>query len=475
MAGEYFPSSDELLRNQQQPGFARLGAGIGDALFGGGARDLRSQMIVAQGERAGAQMERAMAQARTARDQEVARRGLADRAYAKGDSELGDLFTAGYQPNQIAEYRLHTNQLGALQGATKALQGVGYTPEMAALGSTFLNGDNGANPQSAVEAMARAGIPFVGSAAVPQTQAQLGRVVKPDSTRIGDGMVYDETAPSTQNVAVTPVGQALIGERNAIASAARARADKAASTGSGEAGFGGDIGNLLGAFAEQGIALPAGFRSKEQMRATLQSLLDRNPGVSVEDIAKKVGSGQIGFSGEKKATSVAAGQAGKVDVAGNEMEEFDPLVRQALAAIPRSSFMPLNRLMQTADEQISDPNLARAKAVVNSYLNAYDQLTGRGGTDVEKRAHNRALLTTAQGPEAALAALDMMQTESKAAARAADRAIHKYSGGGPAPAPSGIGDALTAKSPHGRVVRTGTKGDGTRVAQYEDGTIAPVQ
>lgn len=182
------------------------------------------------------------------------------------------------------------------------------------------------------------------------------------------------------------------------------------------------MGELMAATAEQGVSLPTGFRSKAQQVQLYQGLLDRNPDLTADEIAKKLKTGQIEFGAQKKETQTAAGVAGKVEVAQNEIKEFTPLVQQASAKVPRGSFVPLNKLMQTADTSLSDPNLKALKIRINSLLNAYDMLASRGGTDKDKRGEVRNLLLSADSPEALESALTSFNLEADAAHRAAVKA-----------------------------------------------------
>jgi len=181
-------------------------------------------------------------------------------------------------------------------------------------------------------------------------------------------------------------------------------------------------GALLAAFAERGITLPAGLRSKEQQVSTLHGLRTRNAGLTPDEIADKVAKGQIGFGAEKKETTTAAGQAGKIAVAQNEVKQFAPLVLQASAAVPRGQFVPYNKLMQTADSAISDPALLTFKTQMTALNNAYDSLAARGGTDMNKREHIHQLFNTANSPEAVQALVQAIQQEAAAAEKAAEDA-----------------------------------------------------
>lgn len=183
-----------------------------------------------------------------------------------------------------------------------------------------------------------------------------------------------------------------------------------------------EMGDLMAALGEKGVALPAGMRSKEQQISTYQGLLARNPTKTPDQIADMIKTGQIEFGAQKKETQTAAGQAGKVEVAQNELDEFIPLVRDAAKDMPRGNFVPVNKLLQMGDSAISDPALKTLKIRINSVLNAYDQLAARGGTDASKREEARSLITTADGPEALEAGLKSFELEAAAAHRAAVKA-----------------------------------------------------
>lgn len=203
----------------------------------------------------------------------------------------------------------------------------------------------------------------------------------------------------------------------------------------GATSFSPEAASLMGALAERGVSLPAGMRSKQQQMATYQSLLDRNPGKTADEIADGIKAGQIQFGAEKKMTQIAAGMAGKVRFAEEELRESIPLTREAAADVPREAFVPINSLVQMKDEAISDPKLKKLKVYIVGMMNAYDVLAGRGGTDVEKRAEAHRLLTSVDGPEALDAALDAFEVEVAIARRAAKAAM-KLEGPEPAAAPS---------------------------------------
>lgn len=194
---------------------------------------------------------------------------------------------------------------------------------------------------------------------------------------------------------------------------------------SGATAFSDAEGSLMAALAERGISLPAGLRSRAQMKATFASLLSRNPDLSPDDIAEKIATGQININAERKETMTAAQVAGRVAVAVHELKTFGDLVKQASAAVPRGKFIPLNKLIQMTDQQLSDPALINLKVQMQSLNNAYDALAARGGTDAEKRAHIAQLFNTATSQEGVEALVKAVQAEGVAAEEAARAATKR--------------------------------------------------
>lgn len=227
--------------------------------------------------------------------------------------------------------------------------------------------------------------------------------------------------------------------------------------------FTAEDGELMGALAERGVSLPAGLRSKSQQISILRGLKERNPDLSADQLADKIKSGQETFAAEKKEITTAAGVAGRVSVAQNEIKRFAPIVLEKSAAVDRGRFVPINKLLQFGDSQVSDPKLKQLKISINSLLNAYDQLAARGGTDKEKRAEVRSLLTSADSPEALKSGLDIFLQEAEAAEQGAQDAMapmvqRRQSQEAPkASAASSISEGATATGANGEkiVLRNG--------------------
>lgn len=203
--------------------------------------------------------------------------------------------------------------------------------------------------------------------------------------------------------------------------------------------FGGKEGELLGALADRGVSLPAGLRSQAQMKATLSALLGRHPDLNPDQIAEGIERGQIAFGAERKETQIAAGIAGKIRYAEEEITRLVPLVKQASDNLPRGAFVPWSKLKQYGEAKLSDPDLKKFKSYMTTLSNAYDVLAARGGTDIEKRKHNREMFDTADSPEALQAVLDAVLTEAHVSGEAAQASEQPRLVNPPAAASPGAG------------------------------------
>lgn len=150
----------------------------------------------------------------------------------------------------------------------------------------------------------------------------------------------------------------------------------------------------------------------------------------------------VELKGLVKEEQTEASIAGKISYAEKEIQQIGPKVLETSAKVPRGSFVPWNKLRNYTASQLSDPNLKQLKAYLTTLTNSYDVLGGRGGTDVEKRAHNRELLDAADSPEALKAAVDAITQEaalSHTAARESMTVDRSRLGGQSTPAGAGGG------------------------------------
>lgn len=190
-----------------------------------------------------------------------------------------------------------------------------------------------------------------------------------------------------------------------------------------QATFTPEMSDLMGALAERGVSLPAGLRSRQQQMALYKGILDRNPGMSGDEIADQIKAGKLQLVADTKQAQTVGGITGKIKYAEEEMPLALQTARDALGKVPTSSFLPLSKLIGMADQDISDPNLRDLKIKLVTALNAYDMLAARGGTDAKKREETHALMMSADTPEVLNKAIDAFELEATNAKIAAKRAM----------------------------------------------------
>lgn len=82
----------------------------------------------------------------------------------------------------------------------------------------------------------------------------------------------------------------------------------------------GPVGALDAALTQAGVNIPGG-RSGQQRVATLRNLIAANPGVSPQDIAQQVRTGQLDFNGAKRSTGQLSTLAAAADVQSRKIEK----------------------------------------------------------------------------------------------------------------------------------------------------------
>lgn len=172
----------------------------------------------------------------------------------------------------------------------------------------------------------------------------------------------------------------------------------------GKAFFGDDEKDLMGALAERGVALPAGLRSKDQMKSTFRGLLDRNPDLTSEQIADKVASGQINFGADKGTMAAAkkdfaTGKSGQmlrsIGTANKHLTMLDGMVD----ALNNGDMQLVNKVGNAWAKQTG-------QAAPNSF-DAVKQIVGQevvkaiiaGGGGVHEREEAGSVINTAGSPK----------------------------------------------------------------------------
>lgn len=124
------------------------------------------------------------------------------------------------------------------------------------------------------------------------------------------------------------------------------------------------------------------------------------------------------LSAQARARTELGAREGKIAARVEEAKQFADIAGKASAEVPRGSFVPVSRLLQMADTQLSDPKLAAFKAANVSLINAYAAAVGGGVPTVHDKEAAEKMLSTAQSPEAYQAVVNQLITEMNAALQA---------------------------------------------------------
>lgn len=130
-------------------------------------------------------------------------------------------------------------------------------------------------------------------------------------------------------------------------------------------------------------------------------------GITPDDIS----SGRAQAKYDQAAATTAGHRAGSM--AGVEAA-MPALADNALALsqkLDQGKFVPLNKLEQIADSQISDPDLAAFKVAHQALASEYQQVIARGGTNVTALKEAMHVLNLANGPDAYAAAVNQVKRE----------------------------------------------------------------
>lgn len=160
---------------------------------------------------------------------------------------------------------------------------------------------------------------------------------------------------------------------------------------------------------------------------TWKSGLARDPGLirAVEVRAAQLGKGMEGGYNADTILQNRANQSGRVQeqatlgrstanntLYGNAAAATIDTAIQASRAVPRTDWVPVNRLIQGGEAIASDPKLAAFRTALMTTVNDYAKATTPAGTPTDsQRAHAYEVLNTAVGPEGVEAVLRMMHRE----------------------------------------------------------------
>ena len=121
------------------------------------------------------------------------------------------------------------------------------------------------------------------------------------------------------------------------------------------------------------------------------------------------------FAGVKAGERTLGTRQANIDMAVQEAENIEPIVRQASAKVPRGGFVPWNKLFQIAESGSSNKELLQFAQAAKSFANIYTRATVPGASAVADREAAVEHLPTFTDDASFQAVLDIMDKEMKAA------------------------------------------------------------
>ena len=173
--------------------------------------------------------------------------------------------------------------------------------------------------------------------------------------------------------------------------------------------------------------------SREAKAEILNSLPDiaREKGMSQEDIV----AAQQKFIADSAEARTLGSMTARTAAPAAEAQLFGQYAKELSKAVPRGKFVPVTKLIQTAEENISDSNLLAFRAATNTFINEYSRaITPVGSTTDAARKKAFSLLSTATSQEAFDRVVDVMNKEMEYAQEALKTTRGTVTGGSSAPA-----------------------------------------
>lgn len=124
------------------------------------------------------------------------------------------------------------------------------------------------------------------------------------------------------------------------------------------------------------------------------------------------------YKGFEAAQRTAGNREAQLGFAVSELNNFVPLASQASSKVPRTSFLPINKLIQMGETQTLSPEQSAFVAANRAVINAFAQVATRGASTVHSMEEAEKMLSTASSHEAYNATLKQLALEAKAAQNA---------------------------------------------------------
>lgn len=165
-------------------------------------------------------------------------------------------------------------------------------------------------------------------------------------------------------------------------------------------------------------------RNQKAKAAVIRALTDeaRIQGKTAQDAAAAVAE----FSGIQAGQRTLGTREANLGVAIEELKQFIPIAQAASDRVPRSNFVPLNKLLQMGANQWS-PEQAAFVAANRAVINSFSQIAARGGMNVHSIEAAEHAINTTQTPEQYKAVLKQFMTEAIAANKAPGAVRRQFS------------------------------------------------
>ena len=121
------------------------------------------------------------------------------------------------------------------------------------------------------------------------------------------------------------------------------------------------------------------------------------------------------FGGIKAGQRTLGQRQANIDMAVQEAQNVEPILREASKTVPRGKFTSWNKLFQIADGEVSDPDLLAFAQAAKSFANIYTRATVPGASSVFDREEAVKHLPIYTSDESFQRVLDIMDKEMAAA------------------------------------------------------------
>lgn len=165
------------------------------------------------------------------------------------------------------------------------------------------------------------------------------------------------------------------------------------------------------------VGLGTGIAAQREKSRIMAKIAERMAEAGKD--ARDILTAQAEFSGYQAGQRTLAQAEARIGQAQQEAINLAAPALDLSDKIERSKFVPVNRLLQTAEANISDPELLSFRAANNSFLAAYTRAVSPTGVPTDfVRRHAYDLLSTAYDKEAYKRVMDQLKLEMNAALKA---------------------------------------------------------